>query len=63
MASIFTTTRRHPQAGGAKRGKRTSCRAAALADSMLNQPCADLKVVLELCFKALQVQQQASGDV
>lgn len=45
--------------GGAKHGKHTNCRAAALADSMMNQPLAGLKGVLELCFNALQVQRQA----
>jgi hypothetical protein len=49
--------------GGAKYGKHTNCRAAALADSIVNQPFLGSWSVLELYFKALQVQQQAQGCV
>jgi len=45
--------------GGAKDGKHTNCLAAALADIILNQPFLGSWIVLELYFKALQVQQQA----
>lgn len=49
--------------GGAKVGKHTNCLAAALADIMMNQPFLGSWIVLELYFKALQVQQQAQGYV
>ena len=42
--------------GGAKHGKHTNCLAAALADIMMNQPFLGSWIVLELYFKALQVQ-------
>ena len=47
--------------GGAKEAKHTNCLAAALADIMMNQPFLGSWNVLELYFKALQVQQQAQG--
>jgi hypothetical protein len=54
---------RSPAIGGAKHGKHTNCLAAALADIMMNQPFLGSWIVLELYFKALQVQQQAQGYV